>query len=284
MNMGQKLPARALAAALAAAFPAAALSQAQLPAPGQWRATLQYTEQTADQLYAGRTRSDLPEDLKQSNFVARLEYGVADPLSVFLVTAYARSRFLDTGPSGPNPGGGESDLGDTQFGVRYRFADAAAGAPVNAAVRATLTVAGDYAVGKLAAIGDGADGVDVALELSRGFNRYFALGAEGGYRVRSSGVSDEWFGGINATVRPAPQFGLRLGYDIVRAKEGLDIGGPGFTPVRFPEVREDYDLVSLAADLRVASTASIGVTLGQKIDGRNTARSQVAGVHLHLSF
>jgi hypothetical protein len=49
-------------------------------------------------------------------------------------------------------------------------------------------------------------------------------------------------------------------------------------------VEEDYQLLSGGVSLAITPQAAIQLSYGQKVDGRNTARSDVWAAHLGVSW
>jgi len=77
---------------------------------------------------------------------------------------------------------------------------------------------------------------------------------------------------------------LGADYRVVNALSGIDIGGEGFSPSRFPGLEEDAHIVGgrLLFDL----TGSVGANafFGQVVGGRNTAKSRIFGFGLSFGF
>jgi hypothetical protein len=80
------------------------------------------------------------------------------------------------------------------------------------------------------------------------------------------------------------QLSARVTYAIVDAIDGIDIGGPGFTPARFPETEEDYQILSGGLAYNVMRGVVISVDYGQVLDGRNTSLSELIGFSVSYSF
>ena len=56
------------------------------------------------------------------------------------------------------------------------------------------------------------------------------------------------------------------------------MGGPGFTPSRFPGLEEDRHMVGARILAQLTDTMTMSVFLGQVVKALNTARSQLVGV------
>ena len=75
-----------------------------------------------------------------------------------------------------------------------------------------------------------------------------------------------------------------VNYRMVNALSGIDIGGEGFSPSRFPGLQEDAHIIDgrLLAD--VTDTVSVHGFVGRVVAGRNTAASLLIGVGLSFAF
>ncbi len=256
-----------------------------LPPPGGGEAAVGYINQTADRLFVGEREMPLPTDLEQWTVLLDLRYGLTDALALDFQGGYAESDFL-TDP-GLAPRGGEDGVTDTRLGLSWRVLDEFAnpGAP-SLALRAGLVLQGDYETGALPAIGDGADGAEFSVSLGKFFGA-LALAGELGYRARSQNVPDDTWLRTDWSYAITPQFAVRAGYLYNDSDGDLDIGGPGFTPARFPETEEDYDLYEVGVNLGW-SGFNAGLGYGRKFDGlagaRNTAKSDIWSVSLGYGF
>ena len=77
---------------------------------------------------------------------------------------------------------------------------------------------------------------------------------------------------------------LGVDYQMVNALDGIDIGGPGFSPSRFPALEEDIHLVGGRLLANVTDVISLNLFGGQVVGGRNTAKSRVLGVGVTFAF
>ena len=76
------------------------------------------------------------------------------------------------------------------------------------------------------------------------------------------GLSDAW------------ALDLRAGWSAASAKMSsgdLDIGGPGFNAMRFPEVNEDVDRISFGGAYNFSDRMRVALDWFSVIDGRNTS-------------
>lgn len=250
-----------------------------LPAEGSGSVTYSYGQQTAERFYVDDMEMTLPRELELKTSTLNFSYGFTDRLAFDAKIAYGSSDFLVDPVLAPN--GGLSGLGDSRFGLRYKWHE---GDVATFTVSGAAIIEGDYDTGAITAIGDGGSGFELSgiLGLQSG-NGFFATG-EAGYRSRSNDVPDEWFANISGAYAFTETFSGSLNYQVVRSDGDLNIGGPGFSPARFPEVDEDYDLAFAGLNLKASDHWSIGAGYGRKLDGRNTAKSDFWNVSIGYSF
>ncbi len=251
------------------------------PAAGGGEAEISYTRQKADTFNPADATAPLPDKLTQDNVSLSLSYGITQRLAADVKIGYSKSNFL-TDP-GLAPQGGLDGLNDVFVGLRYKALDEADGAPFTATLGVAGILDGGYTTGALPAIGDGGSGGQAALALGRNIGP-FAISGNIGYRTRSNNIPDEVFGAVNASISPTSGISLYTGVSFVDSTSGLDIGGPGFTPARFPEVEEDYKIWSVGGSASLSDRLSANLGYGKKFDGRNTARSDFFRVGLGFSF
>lgn len=251
------------------------------PTEGGGEAEISYTRQEANLFNPGDAQAPLPRKLSQDNVLLSVSYGISQRLAADVKIGYAKTSFLTDPMLAPD--GGLSGLNDIFVGLRYKALDEADGAPITATLGVAGIIDGGYTTGALPAIGDGGSGGQVALALGRNIGP-FSFSGDIGYRTRSNNIPDEIFGAINASISPTSGISLYGGLSFVDSTSGIDIGGPGFSPARFPEVEEDYKIWSLGAAASLSDRISANVGYGQKFDGRNTARSEFFRVGLGYSF
>ncbi len=255
---------------------AAADGSPWLPVPGSTQVSVGYVNQTGNEFYLGTEKMPLPEDLKQDTYSIGAQYGLTDELAIDAQLNYARISFGSES---------ESALGDSSIGVNWRAYDEFehAMAPT-VTLRAAALIAGNYDVGKLDAIGDGASGVELSVLAGKYLTPKLTIAGELGYRYRSGDVpNDIWFG-ANVGYSLASFVSLSAGYSATRSQGDLDIGGPGFSPDRFPEVREDRDLIKVGASFTVAPRTSLNINYGTVVSGRNTTKANLWGFSVATSF
>jgi hypothetical protein len=275
----------AIATALFAAPFAATQAFAQtpwLPTPGATDLTVSYTNQKADKLKAGTTTADLPVTLKQDTLGLVLNHGLTDSLAIDAAIGYAKSKFIQV--PGLAPDGGLSGATDSRLGLRFRLLDDQASDPVTLTFGAAAILKGNYKTGALPAIGDGANALEVSVAIGKAITSNVSVYGVVGYRDRKAPVPNETFFKVGVNANFTPQLFAGLDYQKVDARGGLDIGGPGFSPPRFPEVQEDYSLTSATLGYRFNKSLSAAFQYGDKQGQRNTAVGKVYGISLNTSF
>lgn len=269
-----------LAVALIVAAPVAGHAANPWTLPeGSGDFTLGVSSQTADRFYAGDTELDLPTDLDLDTTALAWSYGLTDRLTLDLQTSYGSSDFLvDPGLA---PQGGLSGLNDTRLGLRWA---AWRDGPTVVTLGVAAIIEGDYDTGAITAIGDGGSGFELEGLAGYTFGNGFAIAGGMGYRARGNDIPDEWFAEVSASYAFSDFMSGYAGLQSVRSDGDLRIGGPGFSPARFPEVQEEYDLGQAGLAFQLAESWSLSLGGGAKFEGRNTARSRFWSVQLGYRY
>lgn len=269
-----------LAGALLLALPLTAHASNPWVLPqGEGEITLGLGSQTADRFYAGDTELDLPTDLDLDTTALSWSYGLTDRLTLDVEASYGSSDFLvDPGLA---PQGGLSGLNDTRLGLRWA---AWQEGPAVLTLGLAAIIEGDYETGAITAIGDGGSGFETTASAGYAFDGGLALVGGFGYRSRGNDIPDEWFADASAVYAFNDVVSGYAGVGIVRSDGDLQIGGPGFSPARFPEVEEEYELGQAGLSFQLAEAWSLAVGGGAKFDGRNTAKSRFWSVQLGYRY
>ena len=251
---------------------------------------MSYLSQSATEFYRSTTKSPTPGgglELAQDTFWIDGNYGLADAVALDYRVGQASSSFA-TGPGLPPSQANISGLADLNLGVVWRVVDEIVNpsAP-SVAFRAALIKAGNYDTGYINSLGDGGDGVEVSAIIGKFITDRIALSGEVGYRSRSSSehdIPESVFARFLAGVIVGDRLGLSLSYEIDNSRSGIEIGGPGFSPSRFPDLQEDIHLVGPTVSYTVSDRISIGGAFAKVVDGRNTAASDVWSISLNFSY
>ena len=255
---------------------AAADSSPWLPIPGSTQASIGYINQSGDKFYLGTNKMTLPEKLKQDTYFIGVQYGLTDTVAIDAQLNYQKVNF---------GAASESARGDSSIGINWRAIDEFERAKLTTVtLRAAAIIAGDYETGKIDAIGDNASGVELSALAGKYLTPRFTISGEVGYRYRNNNVPDDIFISTNMGYSLASFLSISTGYTATRSLGDLDIGGPGFSPSRFPEVQEDRDLIRAGAAFYVASNTSLNLNYGTVVSGRNTTKADVWGISVVTSF
>ena len=143
------------------------------------------------------------------------------------------------------------------------------------ALRAGVIVGGNYDTGYINSPRDGGDGVEVSAMMGKFLADRFAVSGELGYRYRNNNIPSDTFARLSSGVIIPGNIGLSVNYELINgASSGLDIGGPGFSPDRFPELQEDIQLLGGAASFTLSERTGITVLYLSVISGREHSVSR----------
>lgn len=284
---------------------AAAQGTAWIAEPGTGTFSISYVNQNAHEFYRQTTTVKGPleatgANLAQNTVWLGFNYALHDAVALDVQTAWARS--FVAGAVGP-AGGQESYSGlfDTNIAVTWRVVDELISDAPSVAFRFGAIIAGGYDTGYINSLGDGGNGFETSLVVGK-FWDALGVSAEAGYRNRgSTEVNPDAVGaggGAGETVDiPADMFfnmflfvpaGSRVtlgaDYRMVNALSGIDIGGEGFSPSRFPGLEEDARIVGGRLLAEVTGTVGMNAFFGQVVGGRNTAKSRIYGFGLSVGF
>ena len=271
-----------------AALPLLALAESNspwLPIPGQFSLGLNHTEQSGNDAYIGGTLLPLSaitggaaSKYKRASTTLRLDYGLSDSLALDAAIGYAKVKV----------GAADSDSGmtDSTLGVRWRVLDEYEDPALpTLTLRGAAILKGNYDGARLASVGKGANGFEAAVVLGKQILPALALWAEVGVQQRSDNVPRATFYEIGARFRFAPMWSASLGYSDKKFGGDLDIGGAGFSPARFQEVREERGVVKLGIGYAFARNQGLAINLAKTTRGRNTVKDdQVIGLSYAVAF
>lgn len=267
---------KTLIVAVAMALPVIAEASPWLPIPGSTQLSVGIVNQAGDEFYLGTEKVTLPDKIKQNTYSIGAHHGLTDQLAIDAQLNYARISFGTLS---------ESAIGDSSIGIKWRVFDEfeSSGTPT-LTLRAAANIAGNYEVGKIDAIGDGASGIELAALAGKYLLPNFTIAGELGYRYRNHDVPADIWVGADVGYSMASFVSLSAGFTATRSQGDLDIAGPGFTPARFPELREDRDLVKIGAAFSISPRVSLNVNYAQVISGRNTTKADIWGISVATSF
>jgi hypothetical protein len=267
-----------------------AVSQAQsvspwLPIPGSGTVSLGYVDQSADSAYIGDQKlpvsaitSGGASKYKRSTFGVNFNYGLSDSLSIDATVARGNVKVGAADNS--------SGLTDTIIGLNWRVLDEyeTRKAPT-ITLRLTAIINGDYDGAKLAALGKDASGIGLSAIIGRQFTSTLRAWGGVGYENRNNGVPDAISVDANIGYRVIPALDLTAGYASKQYDGKLDIGGAGFTPAAFQQVKEQRQVAKLGASFAIASNQTIGLGFAKVVSGRNTVKDdRIVSVNYSIGF
>ncbi len=256
-----------------------------LPDPATGYVNVSYVFQTADEFYRVEQKRPTPaggEDLSQGTLWLNVNYAMSDSVALDAQAGWAKSDFVVINP-GPAPDDSYSGFVDTTVGLTWRLVDEVISDAPSVAVRIGGILAGDYDTGYINSLGDGGNGYEISVIAGKFLGDRVGLSGELGYRDRDSDIPSEVFANVSALWVLNDQVTLGLDYRQVNAESGLDIGGPGFSPSRFPELEEDGQSLGLRLFWNMGSLG-LNVFHARVQDGRNTAASNVTGATVSYFF
>ncbi|MCY4600439.1 MAG: hypothetical protein OXF27_11035 [Acidobacteria bacterium] len=281
--------------------PALAQGTPWISEPETGSVSVTFANQRATEFFRADTATKGPlaatdAHLSQSTLWFGVNYAFTDAVAIDIQSAWARS-FLP-GPVGPTPEESFSGLGDSNIAVTWRIVDEYVSDAPSVAIRGALIAAGNYETGYINSLGDGGHGFEGSVIAGK-FWQHAGFSAELGYRFRGSTEINEMavggtmgdvdipadvFFNLSAFVPVNDVLTLGVDYQMVNATDGIDIGGPGFSPSRFPALEEDIHLIGGRLLANVTDVISLNVFGGQVVAGRNTAKSRVIGVGATFAF
>ena len=303
-SFGAVLACSGLVACLSAR-PALAQGSPWIAEPGTGSINISYVNQNALDFFLQTTKVRGPleatgANLAQNTIWIGVNYALHDALALDVQSAWAES--FVAGAVGPT-GGQESHRGvfDSNVALTWRIVDELVSDAPSIAVRVGAIVAGGYDTGYINSLGDGGNGVETSLLIGK-FWDAAGVSAELGYRNRTStkvnpmavgagmaagetvDIPADMFFNLGLFVPAGSRVTIGADYRMVNALSGIDIGGEGFSPSRFPGLEEDGHIVGGRVIANVTEYVSVNGFFGQVVAGRNTANSRIVGVGLSYGF
>lgn len=256
-----------------------------LPIPGDVSISLNQTEQSGKNAYIGST--ELPvstitggaaSKFTRSSTQLRLGYGISDALAADVTVGRGRVK----------AGAADSDSGPTDsiIGLNWRVLDEfeRPGLPT-LTLRVAAILKGSYQGDRLAALGNAANGSDLSVLLGQQITSSFALWGEVGVQNRSNSVPNNTYYGLNGRLNVAPGWSLSLGASRSQYGGSLDIGGPGFTPALFQQVKAERTLLKGGIGWAFAGNQGLSLNLAKVTSGRNTVKDDaIVGLSYTVAF
>jgi hypothetical protein len=256
-----------------------------LPIPGDRLIGLNHTEQSADSAYIGGSLTPVigitgggASKFKRSTTTVRFGWGISDTLALDASIGSGRVKV----------GKADNDNGvtDALVGLSWRVVDEflQPGLPT-VTVRGGAILNGNYDGARLAALGNDASGIDLSVLIGKEISSAFALSAELGVQNRSASVPNATYFELTGRVRLAPGLSANLGYSSKKYSGNLDIGGAGFSPARFQQVRAERGVVKLGLGYAFAANQGVALNFAKVTSGRNTVKDDsVVGLSYTFGF
>lgn len=239
--------------------------------------------ETFDSFYMGEEEVAYPPGrYKQATALAAIDYAVLDGVSLDLTLGYVNGF----GEPQPNNGG----LYDTTLGVTVELLDEfewdSAWVPT-LTLRVGGIIAGTYDADgtRFPGIpGDKASGFESELAAGRLLPCDIGVTGALGIRARAKNVPIDWHVRLSTFKSFFDVVSVNVAYDQWLSISGLDIGGPGFTPDRFRELRENSGNVEVGLGVHGPWDLDWTVYYARTVMGRNTGIKDVVGVAVGVPF
>ena len=287
------------------AQPALAQGSPWIAEPGTGSINISYVHQNAHEYFRQTVKGKgalgaTDANLAQNTVWLGVNYALHDAVALDVQSAWAQS--FVAGAVGP-AGGQESYSGlfDSNIAITWRIVDELISDAPSIAVRVGAILSGNYDTGYINSLGDGGNGVEASLLLGK-FWDAAGVSAEIGYRNRTStevnpmavgagmsvaemvDIPEDMFFNLGLFVPTGSRVTIGVDYRMVNALSGIQLGGEGFSPSRFPGLEEDSHIVGGRVIANVTEYVSVNGFFGQVVKGRNTAASRIFGVGLSYGF
>ncbi len=261
-----------------------AADSAYTPTAGGTEITTGYQFSTRDHFWEGTHLETLKngtggayETKEQHVFALALSYGITDTLSIDANSGYVWTQFSNGGPD-------DNGIIDTTIGLRYAFANEAAGAPLQVAVHVGGIIAGGYNADDLFSVGQGENGWEGSLLLGKRINDNFGIFGDIGYRWYANDVPDLIYGSAGAYVNIGPAT-LTASYNHSQSLSGGDIGGPGFgTKFGVPGTKQISKGIEVGLGFADDGGRYYQIYYARTLDGRNVDQRDTIGVSITIPF
>jgi len=251
--------------------------------PEQWdlQATGSFVYETFDEFYGGEELTDFPPGhLDQYSTRLFFDLGVWRDLAFDLSLGFTGTQ------SATIPG--DIGLDDTLMGLRWRAVDEfemeQRWVPT-LSLRVGGIIAGTYDPDTFpAAAGVGGSGFEANVALGKLMPWGFVVSSDFGYRIRSNDVPDDWQTHVTLSKTFFERLSLEAGFTHKESIDGIDLGDPGFTPARSPELREIYSNIEVGISTIDSRSFQYGLFYAHTLGGRNTGKKNIVGASVSIPF
>jgi hypothetical protein len=279
---------KTLLAAVSVLAPTAVLAEGAspwLPIPGQFTLGVNHTEQSGDAAYIGGAEVPLAtitggaaSKYKRATTQLRFGYGLSDAIALDATIGHGKVR---VGAADRSSGGTDSVIG-----LSWRVLDEYERPSLpTLTLRGAAILKGSYDGARLAALGNDENGIELSLLLGKEVIPGLALWGEVGVQNRTGAVPNATVIEVGARYRFAPGWSASVGYSDKKYSGDLDIGGPGFSPARFQEVRAERGVAKLGIGYGFAGNQGVALNFAKAVNGRNTVKDdQIVGLSYSFAF
>jgi hypothetical protein len=238
---------------------------------GKFAVALSHTRENFDEFYLGDKKTSitirgLDKIITQSeNLYAA--YGLTDRIDIVVNIPYISSKSRQMVE---NKEVSEKNLQNGALVLEWKAwqTDGNTGALSFTTALGLSTPLSNYRTNLIYSIGNQSSHINPSLLLQYKFANGLFINGQGGYSFRTNKVPD------------AALLAAKIGFAATRfyidgwinnqtSTSGIDIGGPGFTPERFPETKVNTTNIGTSVYVRVVRSAGITLGGGTRLAGRN---------------
>lgn len=242
---------------------------------GRTDVVLSYTYESYDRFYIGSTdmalsATDLKRIIKQSENLY-IAHGLSDKLDLIVNLPFisAKSDVITTGGTVK-----ESNLQNASVFLKWQPINIGTGSSafsVNVAGGVSTPVS-NYKTNVIYAIGNRATSFEGDVVAQYKFSAGVFANVQAGYVVRTNSVPSATL--LSAKIGYAGAGFYIDGYVAQQTSNGgIDIGGPGFSPDRFPETTVNTTRIGVSGFVPVVKAVGITAGAGQVVNGRNAGKA-----------
>lgn len=238
---------------------------------GKLAVALSYTRENFDNFYLGEKKTPISirglDNIITQSVNLYSAYGLTDKIDIILNLPYISAK---SSRLAENKKVREENIQNGAMVLEWRTLQKEGSKGVFSLTTAIglSTPLSKYATNLIYGIGNQSSHLNPSLLLQHKFSSGLFINGQGGYSFRTNKVPD------------AALFAAKIGFAATRfyidgyinnqtSTSGIDIGGPGFTPERFPETR--VNTTNIGASVYAPVVHTVGITLGggKRLTGRN---------------
>lgn len=238
---------------------------------GKLAVALSYTRENFDNFYLGEKKTPISirglDNIITQSVNLYTAYGLTDKIDIVLNIPYisSMSRRLSE-----NQEVREQNLQNGALVLEWKTfqTEGSTGALSLTTAVGLSTPLSKYPTNLIYSIGNQSSHLNPSLLLQYKFSSGLFLNGQGGYSFRTNKVPDAAL--LVAKIGfAATRFYIDGWINNQTSTSGIDIGGPGFTPARFPETRVNTTNIGTSVYVPVVRSAGISLGGGKRLTGRN---------------